>query len=362
MTQPVSFLIIKNSQSIDATVEEVFQKALDPPVFYSPGMLRVFREITGDKVQLAVLKEGDNTIVALPIVKKKYWQNVYFDGWDNLEVLRCANSSDKQEQNFWSQLLKEIGFLKLVSYSSSCIGFTDVDDIQVATAVRRKCPYIALKSTWEEQNEVLSKKLVRNVRQYGNKALSAGITFTIKKSSELSLAEQREKLNTAFSFHKIRMESINQKSKFTPQQMAKYHESVLQNATNCFVIEARNSSGQTIAFYYGLMNRSRLSWFNGGYSSDYLNYSLGKLLVSELILYAMKNGIKTFDFLRGNESYKQKWTVLYNRNRDFYLSNDLLFNKLKLQWYFFGDTRKRIGSKMAFKALRNRTTSFDNIA
>ena len=72
-------------------------------------------------------------------------------------------------------------------------------------------------------------------------------------------------------------------------------------------------------------------------------------MVSELISFAYKENIKVFDFLRGREAYKLKWTDVFDWNKDIYLSNNNVFSKLKLRAYYFDDMRKRLGTKKAIK-------------
>ena len=344
----VVFSITKASEGLEALVEELFEKAVDPPVFYSKGMLQVWREISHVNYHLATLEVEGHLCFALPIIKDKCWKNVSFDGWDNLDVLRSSKASADHERKFWLMLVEKVGFVKLTEFSQNSTAFKDVSKIKSALVDRRKCPFIRLEFNWQSLNKSLSKKLTRNLRQYGNKALAAGITFSVKNAGKLTPEEQHKKLKKAFSFHEVRMEELNQKSKFSAQQREEYHQTVLQQAENTFVIEAKNENQETIAFYYGLFNKSRLAWFNGGYSADYHNYSIGTLLVAELISYAMKNGMYVFDFLRGNEEYKQKWTSDFDLNKDIYLVSRNL--KHRLIWYrtLFYDTRKRVGSKNAF--------------
>ena len=117
------------------------------------------------------------------------------------------------------------------------------------------------------------------------------------------------------------------------------------------MVEAKNESSQTIAFYYGLFNNTRLAWFNGGYDTNYYKYSIGTLLVAELISYAFDHGQTIFDFLRGNESYKHKWTNEFDQNLKVYLCSKRLGNRFKMRKNYFYDTRQRVGGRHALQLL-----------
>jgi len=343
------FSLKGNNKKTSAELGEVFRNAQDPPVFYSVGMLKVLEKISGVKLQIALLHKNEIPILALPIVKKNIWTNANFPGWDNLDLVQSASALKADVDYFWTALLNEVKLLKLSSFSQKSTAIHLAQKQKFKIVDRRKCPYIPLKSSWEELNQTISKKLVRNLRQYGNKALRDGIHYKIREAQSISIEERNGLLRTAFAYHNMRMKDLNQDSKFTPEAFESYHKSVFELADNVFIIEAFNATGENIACFYGLFNKYRLAYFNGGFNQDYTEYSLGTLLVSELISFAYQENIKVFDFLRGREGYKLKWTDVFDWNKDIYLSNNNLFSKLKLRVYFFDDMRKRLGTKKALK-------------
>jgi hypothetical protein len=335
-------------------VASLWQQMPDAPVFYSPSMLAVLSRVQPRKISVAVLLDEDATpLLAQPLFVDGVVQNAHYNGWDNLAVLKANCASEKDEQLFWNKLVTKYAPLKfecLAQEQAIKIGKTP---LLLYNVIRRKCPFIQLGQNWDELNEVLGKKLVRNIRQYSNKAAAAGITFQVLKATEGNREALAANLRKAFSFHENRMEDINQQSKFTPETEQAYHENVLLQADNVFVIEAKNADGQLIAFYYGLLNKSRLAWFNGGYDTGYYSYSIGTLLVANLISFAYENGMHIFDFLRGNESYKQKWTSQFDQNYDIYMAPNSPIAKLKLTALYYKDQRKRIGTKNAVRSIFN---------
>ena len=324
----------------------------DAPVFYSASMLKLLTEIQAEPVFLALLEnEAKEPVVALPIFKGQLVQNAHYSGWDNLKLMQSKSANHGDEVEFWNQILTKHSLIKLTCVSEVLIRSIANANVDYIYDERRKCPYISLGNSWSELHEKLGKKLTRNIRQYGNKATANRISFQINKAADISTDLLNEKLKRAFSFHETRMEAINQKSVFTPQQEQAYHLQVLKNVRNTFVIEAKNEDQRTIAFYYGLFNNSRLAWFNGGYDTQYYKYSIGTLLVAELISWAYENGLHIFDFLRGNESYKQRWTSDFDRNYSVYLSDYKLKNWLRIRKIYFNDSRQRVGGRRAIQML-----------
>ncbi len=47
--------------------------------------------------------------------------------------------------------------------------------------------------------------------------------------------------------------------------------------------------------------------YNSGYDPEFSRWSPGWVLISYSIQYAIEGGIKNYDFLRGNESYKYRF-------------------------------------------------------
>jgi hypothetical protein len=331
----------------------LFRSAIDAPVFYSSGMLRTWITVTGGSFELAVLEKNNIPLIALPMICGKYRENVTYPGWDNLNALVHREATIDDEQRFWTGLVRHYKRVILHEITQRHFDFSALQDAMIIRVAKRKCPYINLAGGWEKLHQEVGKKLVRNIRQYGNKAKEAGITFSVFPSKRIALQERINGLETAAGFHKVRMHALKQESKFTPEAFAAYHKTVLDNAENCVIIQAKNSQGAYIAWYYGLINKRRFSWFNGGYHPDYLQYSIGTLLVANLIDFALENGLALFDFLRGNEEYKQKWTKAFDTNETVYLAQTDMKNAFLLLAKFFTDTRKRLGSSKALKMVSN---------
>ena len=345
------FNIISDGATKYEVLSAIYAKAEDPPVFYSPEMLKIWEAVYERQFELATLYIDQIPTICLPIIPGKFAQNVSYPGWDNLGIVATKDIQEDQDELFWTALVESKKRIILSELSEDQIDFKLLKDVVSISVPMRKCPYISLIGGWENLHENLSKKLVRNIRQYGNKAKSAGISFQVNFAKAYTKDYLLAGLSDAFSWHDTRMSAIGLVSKFTPAQFEAYHKQVLSKATNLFVVEAFNEEKQRIAWYYGFLNTKRLAWFNGGYNPDYQKYSPGTLIIASLIDFALENGIVIFDFLRGNEDYKQKWASGHNQNQTVYLAQANLSNAWKLNAKFFNDTRRRIGGKKAMKEL-----------
>ncbi|MCT4623759.1 MAG: GNAT family N-acetyltransferase [Schleiferiaceae bacterium] len=329
---------------------ELWENSIDPPVFYHPSMLGVMNSIK-ENIQMAILFHNGMPVLALPIYCEKKVRNVSYDGWDNLGLLKRKDVSADLIRSFWQKLLSATKRIKLENFSEADSKDVLNNSEYKLFVSRRKCPFFEIKDSWEELSPLLSKKLVRNVRQYGNKAERANISFEIKMAHEVSNSTLDQNLDGAYKFHTSRMEIIGQKSKFTPDAYKEYHKKVLESCDNVFTIEAKENNDKLIAFYYGFCNNKRLSWFNGGFDMAYRNLSIGTLLISNLLKWAYEHNLNYFDFLRGREDYKLKWTSDFNLNYDLYLCKKNPIYILRTISFFLAENRKRVGFKNALRLM-----------
>ena len=137
-------------------------------------------------------------------------------------------------------MIKHFKTFKLENFSQEVIQVLELANLSGIAVRHRKCPYIELKNSWDDQNEILSKKLVRNLRQYGNKAEREGITMQVYFGAELNAEERLEKIKKSYAYHDLRMQDKNQDSKFTHDAFRLYNEEVMKLAENTFIIEASN--------------------------------------------------------------------------------------------------------------------------
>lgn len=78
--------------------------------------------------------------------------------------------------------------------------------------------------------------------------------------------------------------------------------------------------GAAAAIMYGFVAGSVLYLYQQGYDPAYSAYSIGKLLLTEVLDDAITRlGVREVDFLRGGEGYKSHWTDLYRTTRTFHL-------------------------------------------
>ena len=77
--------------------------------------------------------------------------------------------------------------------------------------------------------------------------------------------------------------------------------------------------GETVAAYYGFLHGDRAYAYLGGFDPAFAEESPGAILIGHAIARAAAEGARSFDFLRGRESYKYAWGAhdTWNKRRCF---------------------------------------------
>jgi len=82
-------------------------------------------------------------------------------------------------------------------------------------------------------------------------------------------------------------------------------------------------NGRIIAYLLLLKNNDSIYVCNGGFLDQYKEYSPFNLLINAQIKYAFQHSFKYFDFMEGNEEYKEQWSndaskiYTLNKNKSF---------------------------------------------
>ncbi len=121
-------------------------------------------------------------------------------------------------------------------------------------------------------------------------------------------AEMEKALTSLLEAYLRRFDERN-RHKRLPQEL-EFHRQLLRrmhpkDAIRFGVLELE---GRTIAQHFGFSYNGVYYWVRPAFDAAYAEYSPGSILLYYLVDYAVKNGFKEFDFLRGNEPFKTKTT------------------------------------------------------
>jgi hypothetical protein len=103
-----------------------------------------------------------------------------------------------------------------------------------------------------------------------------------------------------------------------------------------------------VAAKYSIKYKQKLSACLSGFDPKYASYSVGKLLLIKVIEKCIKEEIKEYDFMKGDESYKFSLTNKYRRNSSIKFVNKRLTSKF---------IRLGIKTRFAFLSLKQKLST-----
>lgn len=182
------------------------------------------------------------------------------------------------------------------------------------------CPYLPLGTDpgafWRGRGRSLRGAYARSLR----KLQEIGLEYReVRGGAELAGA-----LETLFDLHGRRWAREGRTGNLHDEPIRSFHREsapLLAERDRIRIFELRGG-GRTIASLYALEFRGRMTYYQSGFDPEppdprirWGDYSPGLLIVGHCIEEAMARGLDEFDFLRGVEPYKLRWTSAMRSTR-----------------------------------------------
>jgi CelD/BcsL family acetyltransferase involved in cellulose biosynthesis len=168
------------------------------------------------------------------------------------------------------------------------------------------CPYIPLPSSWEEYLDSLSKKSRYNVRKKRK-------TLDSKFANRFFLLKDKETLSPAMArLHELHAKRMGMKEVEGFSVDPRFWE-LQKEAAEGFLENGRLFLGllevenMPVAAQYAFIYKNRVFHYQTGLDPEHEKYSVGLISTGYLIEEAIRQGASEYDFLRGEEDYKEHW-------------------------------------------------------
>ncbi len=193
--------------------------------------------------------------------------------------------------------------------------------------VTKVCPYLSLPETTEAFWKKLSKNFKSNLKRGRNKLKRAGFTVEVVKSTDLVDAA----IENLFKLHDQRFQAKQAHSKFDFERRGKFHQLVARNflKKNWLQLYQIFDGQKTIGSLYCFKFNGSMMYVQGGFDPEYSQYGLGNQIILRAIEDAIELNFKKFDFMRGSEPYKFKWT-----SEKLFLHRVILPNSFRAKLFF----------------------------
>ena len=177
------------------------------------------------------------------------------------------------------------------------------------TAHRRggpACWRIELPSSWEEYLAMLSKGFRKKLRRSDRAMLATGRAelHTVRR-----LAELPDVLETLVQLHQHRRQALGEPGSFASRRFESFHRQVMPELLRRGQLHLHwlELDGRPAAVEYQLGGGGVIYAYQAGMDPDVSEHSPGRLASLAAVRRAIRQGYRAFDFLRGDEPYKEHW-------------------------------------------------------
>ena len=185
--------------------------------------------------------------------------------------------------------------------------------LRAAESIGEPCPYISLPQTWPDFLATLGKKTRSNIGYYER---SLHKMFDVRIGWVTEADQLDAEMTSLFNLHQRRWNKRWLPGVFGSPKTQLFHRDVAralleQGHLRLFRVAL---DGETQAALYCFSFGDRVSYYQGGFEPTLSRLSLGTILTATAVRTAIEEGKTVFDFLRGDEEYKAKWTSLSKHN------------------------------------------------
>lgn len=167
-------------------------------------------------------------------------------------------------------------------------------------------PYIPLPGDWETYLAGIDKKQRHEIRRKMRRAEDSEAPVNWSVTSDPAALEADAETFLAL------MAQDPEKAAFLTPAMREHMRAVMRCAfeMGCLQLAFLNIDGKRAAAYFNFHYLDRLWIYNSGLDRSFGEFSPGWVLLGNLLQWANENGIREFDFMRGDEEYKYRFGAI----------------------------------------------------
>lgn len=170
------------------------------------------------------------------------------------------------------------------------------------------CPYIDLTGhDWQSYLATLSAAHRYNLRRRSKNMQKRWETrFDLARDEQ----QRAEALQILIALHGKRWRERGSPGAFHSRALVAFHEELTQLALQLgwLRLYILRLDGEPAAALYGFLYQKIFYFYQSGLNLDFLPHSVGLVTMGLVIENAIAEGAKSYDFLRGDESYKSLWS------------------------------------------------------
>ncbi|MFH0731637.1 MAG: GNAT family N-acetyltransferase [Candidatus Omnitrophota bacterium] len=231
----------------------------------------------------------------------------------------CAKGEERQVmQAFWDFLVYRerkwhmlaIFDLAKPSLNISCLIdiFNNTKTTYLITEKKPFCPIVQLPSSWDKYIKSLPKNMQINIKRGRRKIEKHFKELNIRKSNDAFISDAE--FEKFIKLHSLRRVQKNTFSRFSDNKYKEFYKQIraLFGEKKWMYLFFLNLDGNDVAAKCGFSYKDIYYFYQSGLNPKFVKYGVGQLLMGYILEYAINNGIKVCDMLRGEELHKMRWS------------------------------------------------------
>ncbi len=174
------------------------------------------------------------------------------------------------------------------------------------------CPFIVLPESWQAFNLSI-KKGIRNNLKKQKRRLQKQFELSFDLYDSLHINEELKKF---WSLHEMRWKSRGLPGVFVDERKKNFYYNIAYRFSekNWLKLWFLKINSKPVAALFGFQYNNKIYALQAGFDPKWSKYSIGQILLGNVIENAILKGCQEFDFLRGTEPYKYDWGAIDKRN------------------------------------------------
>lgn len=176
---------------------------------------------------------------------------------------------------------------------------------QIVVDVGQPCPALRLGSERESLLAAMSSK--QSLKRHEKKLMRHGALRLLHVEDRQAILAR---LDDFFAQHVARRALAGGRSLFLEERSRRFYQRLVENfdpaeELRFAVLEV---AGHPVAYHFGFEVDGRFTWYKPSFDVDYWDCGVGEVLLKRLLEYVRERPVHEFDFTRGDEAFKERFS------------------------------------------------------
>ena len=219
-------------------------------------------------------------------------------------LIQNSKSWDVMELYPWPE-----GSLNKAIFSKEC----EKLGLKTFSFLRTVCPVVNLPENWECFRNSLKKSL-RKKTEYHIRRLEKDHDVIFGKWE--SIEEINRDLPRFFEIHQQKWQAYGEPGSFVDVRKRLFYETISKRflGTKWLRVYYLRIDDRIVSILFGIVYNNRFFDLQAAYDLDWQKRSVGTVLLYHSFKQSINEGMREYDFLRGEEEYKYQWGAVPKRN------------------------------------------------